>query len=508
MVEYLKNRPMLLCGIISCICTAVSLNSDIMLTICCIAVTIILVLALLFNAQAKLILIFILLIPLMCNTIRVRGNIRKAEAAEKIIAACTVCVNEITYESSDFCVASVQVIGGELEKGIKLSVLYSDEQLYVGQAVEAKVVLEAIEREYRENYYSMGIFLKGTMDNIKPVNQMDDLVLISVQKLRNYIKNTLFSHIGYDEAATLCALIFGDNKYFSDEFYLNVKGAGVSHVMVVSGMHLSILVTLFTALAEKLFYNRYFKAICMVLTALLLTALCGFSMSILRAGVTYILMSLALVLNRPSNCQNILGAAVTLILLFSPNAVMSAAFQLSVLSTFGILCVALPITRYIEESGIIKSILLRGAAATVFVTLSALILTLPIAIRLFGYVSNVSILTNILISYAVTLVIWLCVIALILEHLIPLAADSIFILCSAITKYINSVINYFGSLEFSVTVLPESSWILAVMVIILIFWILLACKKRRYMIKLKEIDEMILSEGGVKAKWRRFLKRL
>lgn len=508
MRDYLKKRPMLLCGALSVICSAVSLTSDTLFVIACVAVSLMLALTILFKARAELILVFFMLIPLMINTVKLRADINKSEKTDQMTVACRLCICDITYESNDFCVAEAEILSGQLEKGSKLSLTYSDTELYVGQVVEAKLKLRNIDSEYRDIYYSKKIFLRGSMSDIKAVPEYDDFVLTEVQKVRQYIKDTLFSNMGYNEASTLCALTFGDNSYFTDEFYSNVKGAGVSHVMVVSGMHLSILVMLFTAVFEKIFYNRYFKAFCMVLITMFLTALCGFTMSMLRAGVTYILMALALVIKRPNNCENTLGAAVSLILTVSPNAVLSAAFQLSVASTFGILCVALPIMKYITESELIKSTVVNSIISAVLVTLSALVLTLPIVIRLFGYVSNVSVITNLLISYAVTLVLWLSVTALIINLFMPFVASVVFIICSAVTKYINWVINYFGSQEISVTIVPEKYWIWAVAVIILIFWVLIACKNRRYMIKLEQMDKKISEESGASVKWQQFLKRL
>ena len=41
---------------------------------------------------------------------------------------------------------------------------------------------------------------------------------------KSYIKNQLFAHLGYKEASTLCALLYGDRGYFTNEFYDCVKG--------------------------------------------------------------------------------------------------------------------------------------------------------------------------------------------------------------------------------------------------------------------------------------------
>ena len=93
----------------------------------------------------------------------------------------------------------------------------------------------------------------------------------------------------------------------------------------------------------------------MVFVTISVMAICGFTMSILRAGITYFLMALALLLNRENTSENTLGFAVCLIYLANPFAVFSLSFQLSVLSTFAILVVAIPVIDTLREQKIIKN---------------------------------------------------------------------------------------------------------------------------------------------------------
>ena len=51
-------------------------------------------------------------------------------------------------------------------------------------------------------------------------------------------------------------------------------------------------------------------------------------MSILRAGITYLFFAVSVAIGRDRDSVNILGAALTLILIFSPFAVFSVALQL------------------------------------------------------------------------------------------------------------------------------------------------------------------------------------
>ena len=45
------------------------------------------------------------------------------------------------------------------------------------------------------------------------------------------------------------------------------------------------------------------------------------------------------------------------------------------------------------------------------------------------------------------------------------------------------------------------------LVILVVFHLLITCKKRRDMLKLKEMNQKIIKEGGDRKKWQLFLKK-
>ena len=105
---------------------------------------------------------------------------------------------------------------------------------------------------YKINSYSQKIYLKGSVKNIVKTNKRD-FALKCIASLRKYIRQKIFKNYGFSEASTILALVTGDKSYFTDEFYTNVKSVGVAHVMVVSGMHLSIIVTFLLFFTKRLF---------------------------------------------------------------------------------------------------------------------------------------------------------------------------------------------------------------------------------------------------------------
>lgn len=442
-----------------------------------------------------------------------------------LIVLCTAFkirdVNDIQYYSGNVCSGeyvvieepelvddyyrtTVEVVKSEiLKKGTKISVTYNQGELYFSNRFKANITLKSLEdSEYKMGNYSSGIFVKGYIKNIKNTGKTD-FVLEKIGALRSYIKSKIFENYQFNEASTILALITGDRSYFSDQFYKNVKYVGVAHVMVVSGLHLSVIVSFLLYLSNKFFYNRYLKALILFIAVIIVSAVCGFTMSIIRAGLTYVLISISLVFNRTNTPANTLGAAVTLVLLNNPYAIFNVAFQLSVLATFGILVVAVPCADYIREKEYIKSEGLLGLITSALISVSASVMTLPVLIYYFGYISNLALLTNLLVCAPATLALVLSILGLLF---VPF--EKIFFFLSVIIiKYINAVINYFGNLSFAITSMPKYTVYIAIGIIIIILCLLLACKRRIDMLKLEEIHNKKIKEGGRKVKWQSFMKK-
>ena len=418
-----------------------------------------------------------------------------------------IIFTETEYKSSDVFRSTCEVVGGSvLPKGTKLSLWHEPADVDSGYIFEAKISLKKIDEEYKAMNYSEGVYLSGNVKELKKT-EMYDSVDMALNSVRRYMKRTLFSGMSFDSASTMCAVVFGDKSYFTDAFYNNVKASGVAHVMVVSGMHLGVLVMLALYITEKFIYNPKLRALIMYLVVIMLTFVCGFTMSILRAGITYIIMGIGLLLNRDYTPENALGSAVVLILLSSPFAVFSVSFLLSVLSTLGILAVALPVCKYIDSKVVGIPKFIRYVLNLAVISLSALVLTLPVVIKVFGYVSTVAVVTNLLITFAVTLALSITVSALAVSLLFPNIGKLILCVGDLVVRYVNFVINFMGSLPFSAVKVPSYFTVFAVSLIFCVFWILLACKKRNNMIKLKEINRKVIKERGSIKKWQSFLRK-
>ena len=327
-------------------------------------------------------------------------------------------------------------------------------------------------------------------------------MLQKIRNVRSYIKNTLFSAMSRDEAATLTAVTIGDRSYFTDEFYANVKKAGVSHVMVVSGMHLSVIVGLTAVAVKKYFYNKYLRALTMLATVLFMAAVCGFTKSILRAGFCSLFLAVSILSERDNTTENSLGGAAALLFMISPFTVFSVSFQLSFLSTLGIVSVAMPCLKFIKDNRLLKTDIAFTLFSAVLVTLAATLFTLPISIYTFGYVSNVSVFTNLLIDAAAGIALQISAVALALNLIFPYISRPLFIAAEFTAAYINRIINLFGSLPFAVSDIGTPEFYASLLIIISVVAALFAFKRHLDRLKLNEMYRKISSERGRKFRWQ------
>ena len=355
MFDFLKKRPMLLCAIVASALSVIGIYAETALLYFCPLLLFAIFMMFYNSVKGEIILAFILVLAVGVSTLFSLKSVKEANLLDNLTCKGEFVVVEKPENHGNYYSTTLQTINCEdLKKGSKIAVTFQSGEMQLGEYLNAKVALSSLqESPSKYTYYSNNILLRGYVKSHKSLGKSDS-VLKTLGSIRTYIKESIFEIYGNPEAATMVALLTGNKGYFTNDFYANVKSAGVAHVMVVSGMHLSIIVGFTLLVINKFLYNRFLKAFVIFITLLSVAAVCGFTMSIMRAGITYLLISLALLIDRRYNPENSLGTAVSVILLFNPLTIFSVSFQLSVLSTFGILSIALPASEFLNENQIIK----------------------------------------------------------------------------------------------------------------------------------------------------------
>ena len=215
--------------------------------------------------------------------------------------------------------------------------------------------------------------------------------------MRQNILTTLDECFDEDAAAFAKALLVGEREDMDYETSTALRLSGISHVVAVSGLHVTILFTLVFTLG---LHRGWLTAIIGIPVLLLFAAIAGFSPSITRACIMQSMMILALCFEKDYDPPTALAFAALVMLVANPLTVLSISFQLSVGCMAGILLFREPLSKWLRRH------LPRAIADGMAVSLSAISLTTPLAALYFDCVSLVGVFTNLLILWIVTFIFW------------------------------------------------------------------------------------------------------
>ena len=243
------------------------------------------------------------------------------------------------------------------------------------------------------------------------------------EKLREFIAEGFRDNFTRNTAGFLTALITGSKEYISDRIYDTFKNSGVAHIMAVSGMHLAVLVMFLNLFIRKLRKKHkviYFTVLTVFILLFMFVA--SFSPSVVRAGVMLIIVLTGNLIDKRGDSLNSLGFACICILAVNPFAVMSPSFLLSVLSTLAIILSAIPLFKkysniLYDRSGLSSGIsyfIIKAVVFSLATSLSVMLYTLPVTAVLFGRVSLISPVTNLLFMPVTTVIIILAFVSALL----------------------------------------------------------------------------------------------
>jgi len=211
-------------------------------------------------------------------------------------------------------------------------------------------------------------------------------------------------------AAFAAGLLTGSRRGIPERLSLSFMRSGLTHIVAISGYNITIVITVIMGL---LFWLPLRWRILPAATAIIaFTILVGASASVVRAAVMGILGLLALSLGRQSTTRlTILWAALLMIIWNPKHLWYDASFQLSFAAVAGLA----------ELSSFIKPRLtwipnVLGVRESLEATIAAQLSSVPVALLIFGNLSLVAPLANILVAPAIPLAMLLCTLAVIVSY--------------------------------------------------------------------------------------------
>ena len=256
--------------------------------------------------------------------------------------------------------------------------------------------------DYSYDFYgfSDGVILNATGDYPEILWECEKTPYYYCLKLKDLISDKINLYVTKDNGAFLTGMLFGDKADLSFETTQNFRNSGISHLLAVSGLHTSLWCGLLIALLS--FFKvpeKVRNAICIIFLCLF-CIVSAFTPSVIRASLMMAVTLIAPFFKRTPDSFNSLGLAVTLLLISNPYTILNISFQLSAMSTAGVLIAGSykeKINDLTKKIHILRLRLLADALIiSILISIFAGVFTMPVCAYHFGSLSLAAPLSNIL----------------------------------------------------------------------------------------------------------------
>ena len=331
--------------------------------------------------------------------------------------------------------------------------LYSDAKgHYPGEQVSGTVDFfeTSIEFGYgrEDRVYVSGVQNKDEL-NFSPAKDF------SIYQTLHSFRQSVISKLKYGSTKTiglLKALCFGDKDFIDYDLYVSLRRIGLSHVMAVSGLHLSFAVLLFGLVFLVTGVNYRIRYIIGIFISIFFTVAVGMPLSCLRACVMLCIFSVGMAFDWFSDSLTSLSLAAFLVVLFNPYAVRDIGFLLSLSATFGIITLQAPIENFLFPKKIGKNHRIIGIyrkfTGVFACSVAAMITTLPITLIIFRSVSLIGPFANVILIYPLELMFMLGIL-IVSFNWIPGAGTAMGFVCNILYAIVDEVAQFLGKLTFA-----------------------------------------------------------
>jgi competence protein ComEC len=279
---------------------------------------------------------------------------------------------------------------------------------------------------------------------------------------RDWFAGSVRLAIPEPESSLGIGYLVGQRRALPPDLLTALQLAGLTHIIVASGYNLTILVRLARRLFAKI--SKYLAALSATMMIVFFIAITGMSPSMSRAGLVAGLSLAAWYYGRKFHPIILLSIAIAVTVIINPSyAWGDLGWQLSFAAFAGVMILAPLLQRYLfgnKKPGFIGQVLGE--------TVSAQIATAPIIIAAFGQLSNVAIISNLLVLPLVPIAMLLTFIAGIGSIFFPFIAEFIGLPATWLLHYMVTVTEYLASLPWVTSTVNLSWWGVAICYVVII----------------------------------------
>lgn len=192
-------------------------------------------------------------------------------------------------------------------------------------------------KEYLKINKMHGI-ITAKQESIKVLKEKNlNIVLININRCNNKIKENANKLFDKNEANLLSGILIGDKEGIEKEVQENFRDSNLSHMLAVSGAHVSYVILGITYALKKVKVNKLWSNMITIVTLCCFIFLTGASPSVIRACIMAIYIIIGHMMHRKTKLISSVSLSLLIILILNPYKLFDIGLQLSYGGTIGII---------------------------------------------------------------------------------------------------------------------------------------------------------------------------
>ena len=250
----------------------------------------------------------------------------------------------------------------------------------------------------RKYYISQGVLGQFKKGKIIQFGTEYNILQEKMWQFRQNMQEILQRCLGTREGGLIGAMLLGNKSDLNGEDKSLYQRNGISHILAISGLHLSLLGMGIYKVLARLMPGKKSAAVLSIFIMSLYCTFTGNSISTNRATIMFALSLLAVILGRSYDSLSALGLTAILQLFTNPYVINNSGFLLSFLAVIGVTFLA----PRMQELFFCK----KSFKKSLIISLSATLTTLPVILRSYGTYPWYSVFLNLLVLPAMSLLLF------------------------------------------------------------------------------------------------------
>ncbi|NLM43044.1 MAG: DNA internalization-related competence protein ComEC/Rec2 [Clostridiales bacterium] len=297
---------------------------------------------------------------------------------------------------------------------------------------------------------SVGVYNQFVSRYNEKIKESKNFRTIFLYRARKRLQNTINLSLPQEEAAFLNAIVLGNKGMMDEEELTNFQKTGLSHLLSVSGLHVSIIAFVLYQFFSFIKMDKKATWLFMGVILLYYVMVIGSPPPAVRALIMSLVVGYGKCFNKEYDLIASVSFAAIIMLLVNPMLIHNPGFIISFGCIYSIaflykpmnkITKGLPLPKFIKESITLSLAIQVGVA--------------PILIYYFNYISIINVILNIFAIPLVFLIITIAFPGIIIGTLLPIVSTYILAADYYMIKVLLKIIRYSAQLPFAGIAIPS-----------------------------------------------------